>query len=142
MFDLFPDGKVVKAIDMTLTPHPIIVSPHSEVNVGAKLELLKDLPADAVFNLRGSKLMKVGAEIVKIPIPCTPYTCNLSLCDFMAKNKEVCTFFERSGRKCVCPIAKGMLELPNSKLSLPYEKIKNFGKILDVNTFPNNFLFI
>jgi hypothetical protein len=121
-------GSKFRVDNITISPLPIKLSETEKVTVSAKVEILEDLPLDALVNLQLIKVVQIGTTRIDIPIPCVDDlgSCTFKICDIFTKwyNDVVCPFMQKAKVKCQCPVTKGVFEADDIKVEVPFAKIK------------------
>jgi hypothetical protein len=121
-------GSKFRVDNITISPLPIKLSETDKISVSAKVEILEELPIDALVDLQVIKLLKLETSTIEIPIPCVDDlgSCTIKVCDMFTKwyNDIVCPFMQKSNVKCQCPVAKGVFEANDIKVEVPFAKIK------------------
>jgi len=115
--------------NITISPLPLKLSETTDIFVSAKIDILEDLPVDAVAETEIVKLAKIGVTTIQIPLPCIDGdlgSCTLKVCDlFTTWYKDIlCPFIEKAQKSCVCPVTKGVYAADNVKVDVPFAKIK------------------
>ncbi len=121
-------GSKFRVDNITISPLPIKLSETEKISVSGKVEILEDLPLDALVDLKIIKLVQIGTSMIEIPIPCVDDlgSCTFKICDIFTKwyNDVVCPFMKKSNVKCQCPVAKGVFDEKDIEVEVPFAKIK------------------
>ena len=127
--------------NITVSPLPIKLSKTDKITVSAKVEILEDMPIDALAELKLIKLWDVNGQIMELEIPCVDDmgSCTLKVCDLFSKwyNDVICPVMKKSNVECKCPIKKGLFTADNFVVEVPFAKIN--GIIAQLASVSNNF---
>lgn len=103
------------------------MSKTDKITVSAKVEVLEDLPIDALAELKLIKLINIGGKEMEIEIPCVDDmgSCTIKLCSLFSLwyNDVICPFMKKSNVECKCPVHKGVLSGDNIQVEVPFAKI-------------------
>ncbi|XP_054160292.1 ganglioside GM2 activator-like [Oppia nitens] len=121
-------GTHLKFNNISIKPLPIKLSKTDKIYLTANVDVMKDLPLDAISDLQLTKLVDVGNDTMPIDIPCLNDmgSCKLPVCDLFAKwyNSVICPFFTRAHVPCECPVRKTHFEGQDIQVEVPFDKIK------------------
>lgn len=114
--------------NISISPLPIKLSQTSKLFVSAKVQVLEDLPIDALAELTLIKLVDVNGQKEEITIPCINGmgSCTLKVCDLFTNwyNDVICPFMKGSGQECKCPVHKGLLQGTSLAVEVPFSQFK------------------
>ena len=118
----------MKFQNISISPLPIKLSETEKLLVSASVEILEDLPVDALVELELIKLVDVNGKTEEIKIPCINNmgSCTLKVCDLFTSwyNDVICPFMKNSNVECKCPVHKGVLSGQNMAVTVPFNQFK------------------